>query len=94
MKGIRIERWTRIARNDTTATVYGVDLGNLGRDRRRGKGKTIEIIFRSSNKKVGQMEISKSAVRWHGPHKAKAIEAKVEKLDAIFKLAEEHGLTR
>lgn len=81
-----------MAKNDTKATVYGVELGNFGRERRSGKGKTIEIIFRSNDKKVGQMEISKSAVRWYGPHKAKAIEAKVEKLDAVFTLANEHGL--
>ena len=83
-----------MAKNDTTATLYGVELGSFGRERRRGKGKTIEIVFKSNGKKVGQMEISKSAVRWYGPRKAKAIEAKVEKLDAIFKLAEEHGLSK
>lgn len=78
-----------MAKNDTTATVYGVELGNFGRERRRGKGKTIEIIFRSNKKKVGQMEISKSAVRWYGPHKAKPIKVRVEKLDELFNRAEE-----
>ena len=73
-----------MARNDTTATVYGVELGNFGRERRRGKGKTIEIVFKSNGRKVGQMEISKSIVRWYGPFKPTPVKVKVEDLDELF----------
>jgi hypothetical protein len=78
-----------MAKNDTTATVYSVELGNFGRERRRGKGKTIEIVFRSDGKKVGQMEISKSMVRWYGPYEPKPIKVRVENMDKLFKKAGE-----
>jgi len=76
-----------MARNDTTVTVYGVELGNFGRERRRGKGKTIEIVFRLNGKKVGQMEISKSIVRWYGPYEPKPTKVRVENLDRLFEKA-------
>ena len=76
-----------MARNDTTVTVYGVELGNFGRERRRGKGKTLEVVFRSNGKKIGQMEISKSVVRWYGPFQPTPIKVKVENLNQLFKKA-------
>ena len=83
-----------MARNDTQATVYGVELGNFGRERRRGKGKTVEIVFKSDGRKVGQMEISKSVVRWYGPFKPTPIQIKVENLDRLFIGGVDLGLSK
>jgi len=73
-----------MARNESTVSIYGLELGKFGGGEPGKEGRTATFVFKAGKRIVGTMKISKSIVRWYGPGKSKVIKIRVENLDRLF----------